>query len=427
MKVAVLTIGCKLNQYESEYLIESLEKSGFIVVDFKDTADIYVINTCTVTSQADSKSRQAIRQAKRRNPDSIVVATGCYAEINRDELKKIGADIVVGNVGKAFLSDIIKRYVLDGVSGCTDDIGSEKFYPMPIEDFKDYSRAFVKIQDGCDSRCSYCIVWKARGKSRSADLGFVLDEVKRLVEKGFEEIVLTGVHLGSYGKDIGLSLVDLLKELVKVESLKKIRLSSIEPTEWTDELLDFITHDKIAKHFHIPLQSGSDRILELMNRNYTRKFFEDLILRINKSIPIAGIGVDVIVGFPTEGEEDFKVTYTLLRDLPIYYMHIFTYSDRPGTIASSITPKVPPVVKRKRWEALKELKDMKMDNFISAFVGRDLEGVIEGRVVESGFTRGLSENYIPLLIPGNHVNLKGKVSKFRVVEKRSLQLVTELI
>ncbi|MGC8985002.1 MAG: tRNA (N(6)-L-threonylcarbamoyladenosine(37)-C(2))-methylthiotransferase MtaB [Thermosulfidibacteraceae bacterium] len=427
MKVAILTIGCKLNQYESEYIVESFSKAGYGIVDFKEEADIYIINTCTVTSQADSKSRQAIRQAKRRNPKSIVVAVGCYAELKKDELKNIGADIVVGNVEKVFLVDIVKDYLIKGDLEDTRNISREVFYPMPVEDFKDYARAFVKVQDGCDSECSYCIVWKARGKPRSAEIDFVVEEVKRLVDRGFEEIVLTGVNLGSYGKDLGVSLVDLLKRLVKIDSLKKIRLSSIEPTEWSDELIDFVIHEKIAKHFHIPLQSGSDRILEIMNRKYKRKFFENIVLKLKEKIPIVGIGVDVIVGFPTETERDFLETYETIDQLPIYYMHIFTYSDRPGTLASILNPKVPPSVKRERYEALRKLRNEKMDRFISSFLGKKIYGVVEGRTIDGNrYTRALSENYIPILVEGDYSFLRCKVKIFQTTGKNGLNLVGKL-
>lgn len=424
MRVAVATVGCKLNQYESEYVLESFLKEGFILVDFKDFADVYVVNTCTVTSQADSKSRQLIRQAKRRNPNSLVVAIGCYAELRREELESIGADIVFGNVEKPFVAELVKRYLESGVLKGTSEFKSCEFVPMPIEDFKDYSRAFVKVQDGCNSRCSYCVVWKARGASRSASVDYVVDEVRRLVDKGFEEVVLTGVDLGSYGWDRGYDLVSLLEELVKIEALKKIRLSSIEPTRWTPRLIDFLSHEKIAKHFHIPLQSASDRILKLMERDYTSIEFEKLILKLVDKVPEAGIGVDVIVGFPTETQEDFLATYNLLKSLPIYYMHIFSYSDRPGTPASVLKPKVRPDVKKERWNMLKELKDKKMESFVSSFIGKNLYGVVEGRLTKDGlYTRALSENYISLLIPGDCRLERCKVRPFKIVGKQGLNLI----
>ena len=429
MRVAFYTIGCKLNQFETEYMREQFEKDGWETVDFREMADVYVINTCTVTAQADAKSRQSVRQALKRNPDALVVATGCYSQINPEALIDAGAHVVTGNPQKVCLKDIVYRALREKSFPMVEvsEIG-RTFHPMPIKAFSGYSRAFIKVQDGCNRRCSYCIVWKARGPSRCASPDFVLEEARRLVDAGFEEIVLTGTHLGTYR--IGdTDLVGLLERLCDIEGLKKIRLSSIEPTEFSPELIDFISSSpKIAKHLHIPMQSGSERILKLMNRPYSPAQFRELVEELVERMPTLGIGVDVIVGFPTETEEDFEQTYHLLEELPIYYMHIFSYSPRPGTPAASMKPQVRPDIKRRRWETLNRLKQEKKRLFIDRMIGQRLDCVIEGRASRiSGFWRGLSENYIPLLIKGDLKHLAGKVVKARLIERTGDQAVSEIL
>ncbi len=428
MRVAFYTIGCKLNQFETEYMMEQFKKAGCKVVSFKEEADVYIVNTCTVTSQADAKSRQSVRQALKRNPEALVVAVGCYSQVSKESLLEAGAHLVVGNAEKTRIVELVKSHLEEKRPKAVVSEPNNHFTPMPIEDFSGYSRAFIKVQEGCNRRCSYCIVWKARGPARSATIDFVLNEARKLSEAGFEEIVLTGTHLGSFGQERGESLLGLLEELVKIPSVKKIRLSSLEPTEITDELLEFMAScPKIARHLHIPLQSGSNRILKLMNRPYTSEQFEELILNIHRKMPEAGIGVDVIVGFPTETEEDFEATYSLIERLPIYYMHIFSYSPRPGTPAASMKPQVRPDIKRQRWEMLNRLKAEKKGRFIESMIGKVVDGVIEGRPAEEGYWRGLTENYIPVLIPGNLKHLTGKVYPMRLTERAGEEALAELI
>ncbi len=420
MRVAFYTIGCKLNQFETEFMREQFEDEGWEVVPFREEADVYIINTCTVTSQADAKSRQSIRQAKKRNPDAVVVAVGCYPQVAAEEVVECGADVVLGNREKLNVLGFVKEHIEKGTPVVRVSELDTTFSPMPVRDFSSHSRAFVKVQDGCNRRCSYCIVWRARGPSRSAPPSLVLDEAKRLVDAGFEEIVLTGTHLGAYGRDRGTSLVELLEKLLCVDGLKKIRLSSLEPTEITSPLIELMASTgKIARHLHIPLQSASNRILKLMNRPYTAEQFEELVMEIAERLPGVGIGVDVIVGFPTETDEDFEKTYSLIERLPIYYMHIFSYSPRPQTPAASLKPQVRPDIKKKRWERLNLLKAQKKRAFVASFVGKVLDATVEGRPApEAGYWSAVSENYIPLLVPQNMGHMKKRVLAFRVEEAR---------
>lgn len=427
MKVAFYTIGCKLNQYETEFIRELFEEEGWEVVDFKERADVYVINTCTVTSKADSKARQSIRQARKRNPDSLIVAVGCYCQVFPDAVKEAGADVIIGVPNKTEVLEKVKEAFekREKLVVVRQDFGD--FVPMPVKKFSGYSRAFIKIQDGCDMRCSYCIVWKARGPSRSAPLRFVIDEAKRLVNEGYEEVVLTGTNIGDYGKEFGVDLIELLERLTEIEGLKKIRLSSIEPVNLNKRLIEYIAkNEKVCRHLHIPLQSGSDRILKLMGRRYTSQDIKGILDEIFSRIPYVGVGLDVIVGFPTETDDDFIKTYRLIEEYPIFYMHIFSFSPRPGTIAFNLKPRVRPDIIKKRWEELNELKARKKQEFVSKFIGKDIVGVVESRPYNDKYWSGISENYIPLLIEGDVKNFSKKVKTFRAKGMLSDRLIVSI-
>ena len=410
---------------------EQFERAGWQVVPFSEEADVYIINTCTVTSKADSKARQSIRQAKRRAPSSLVVAVGCYPQVYADEVKGVGADVVLGNAEKASIVDIVEKALSSGAPFVEVSSLDDRFYPMAIDRFFGYSRAFVKIQDGCDKRCTYCVVWKARGPSRSAPLDFVVDEVKRLASEGYEEVVLTGTNLGDYGKKEGSSLMELLDKLSEIDELKKIRLSSIEPVDLTHDFLKYLSeNEKVCRHLHIPVQSASDRILKLMGRSYGKKELLSVFERVFSLIEDVGVGIDVIVGFPTESEEDFRETYAFIEELPIYYMHIFSFSPRPQTPAYHLKPRVRPDVIRKRWEILNELKARKRQDFVSKFVGKSICGVVESRAFDDRYWSAVSENYIPLLVEGEPSFLAGlarKVLTFRVKEARGDKLVVSAL
>jgi len=392
MKVAFETLGCRMNQFDTDLLRNKFIQKGYEVVSFEDIADVYVINTCTVTVGGDRSSRQAIYQAKRRNPKAVVVATGCYAQVNPQELAKLKeVDLVVGNTHKSELLKILEEYLERREKKV---VVGEIFREKEVKNFDtvlyfEGARPFLKVQEGCNKFCTFCVIPYARGKVRSVDLERVVEQVKLLAQRGFKEVVLTGTQLSQYGWDKGYNLYTLLKELVKIEGIELIRLSSMHVKEMDKELLNLIvSEEKIAPHFHLSLQSGSNRILELMDRGYTKEEYEEVVNFIVERRPISSIGTDVIVGFPTESDEDFEETYEFLKRLPISYMHIFPYSDRPFTKASKMKPKVPERVKKERVKVLKELDQAKRKEFYEKNRGKELRAI----VIEEN--RLLTENYI---------------------------------
>ncbi len=406
MKVSFFTLGCRSNVFDTQLMAQKFMEKGYKLVEFEDVADVYIINTCTVTHGADRSSRQAIYQAKRRNKNAIVVATGCYAQTNPNQLAHT-ADLVIGNTHKHQIIQILEEYM----ERKTGKVYVGEVFRMPNVEFDlvtyfEKSRPFLKVQEGCNKFCTFCVIPFARGKCRSVPMEKVVEEAKALASLGFEEIVLSGTQLTQYGWDINTSLYNLLKELVKIEGLKLIRLSSLYPSEIDANLLELIvSEEKIAPHFHLSLQSGSDRILKLMDRRYTVKDYVSLIDKILSKRPLANIGTDVIVGFPTESQEDFEQTYNLIKDLPLGYLHIFPYSDRPNTKASKLNPKVPEKVKKQRVHILKELDKRKREEFYEKNLNQTLRATVltEDKV--------LTENYIQLNLsidekPGKVVNVR---------------------
>ncbi|MGQ9706523.1 MAG: tRNA (N(6)-L-threonylcarbamoyladenosine(37)-C(2))-methylthiotransferase MtaB [bacterium] len=388
--VAFKTIGCKLNQYETEMMKTILRKYGCEIVPFEDEADYYIINTCTVTNRADYKSELAIKKPKRYSPNSKVIATGCYVELEPDTIANIGCvDILIPNCEKMNIA----RYIFKL------DIQKQNEF-IPIESFLDRKRAFVKIEDGCDYTCTYCRVRLARGKARSVQSELILKEIEGLIKNGYLEIVLTGVNIGVYKDDNVGDLTGLIKKILKSTNLCRIRISSIEPTEIKDELIDLMrSEERFARHLHIPLQSGSNRILDLMGRRYTKDDYKRLILSIYDRIPSIGLGSDVMVGFPTETDDDFRETEILLRQLPFSYMHIFTYSQRPLTEAFKLNNDVRPDIKKERYERLREVKNEKIEIFQKSLIGR-IETIIPESKVEEGI-ECLTGNYARVIIRGS--------------------------
>ncbi len=393
-KVAFYTLGCKMNFHETAFIREQFKTERYEVVPFSDQADIYVINTCTVTSAADAKSRKAIRRAKRNNPDALVVVTGCYSEVYPEQIKSIEeADIITGNVEKREIVKIVENHregkFLKGVWTVNT------FFPLLNLDYGDKSRAFVKIQQGCEAFCSYCIVPKARGRCLSESPEKIIEHITLLVEQGYSEIVLTGTHLGAYGKDIGQTLSSILKEILKIPGEFRIRLSSIEPQEFSDELRDVVLSERIAPHFHIPIQSGSDKILRLMRRNYTVNYFAKLIEKLVEKKKDVCIGTDVMVGFPGETDDDFKQGYKILKGLPVGYFHVFSYSQRRGTEAYLMPNKVSDKERKKRSEKLIALGEKKNYQFRKEYFGKTLKCISLGK--SEKFTV-LSGNYIHIKV-----------------------------
>lgn len=420
MKAAIHTLGCKVNIYESEYIINILKENGYQIVDFDSKADIYIINTCTVTNTSDKKSEKMIKRARKQNKDAIIIAMGCHAQIKGDN---IDADIIIGNKDKSKIISLIEEYQenknkikriynLDNVS----------FEDMYISSFNSHTRAFVKIQDGCDAFCSYCIIPYARGPIRSKDPKTVIKEITSLVENGYKEIILTGIHTGKYGKDINYTFEQLLKDIIKIKNLYRIRISSIEINELTDPILDLIKDNKIiAKHLHIPLQSGSDKILKLMDRKYDLKFYKDRIEKIRKMIKDVSITTDLIVGFPNEDEKDMEDTLKFIKEIKFTKIHTFPYSKREGTKAASMENQIDETIKRKRVKTVLELSDQLEQDFYQSKLNKTEEVIIEQ--TKDGKSYGYTSNYIKVEIdsplkPNEVISVKiNKVNNKKVTGK----------
>lgn len=406
LRASLYTLGCKLNQFETAYMSHVFEGMGYRLVPFPSKADLYVINTCTVTAKSEHHSRNAVRKAVKSNPKGIVIVTGCASQVNPNEFAQIpGVSLVIGNQEKGCISSFMDYLKKGGNVRIHISDWSEKKIPifsMAINRFMDYTRAFIKVQEGCDAHCTYCIVPRARGPARSAALEDIAGQVKELWGAGYLEIVLTGIHLGQYGKDITprRHLYELLERLLPDKGLQRIRLSSIEPNEFTPRLLDFIGNSShLCQHFHVPLQSGSGSVLRRMGRQYTSQDYSDVIYQILKKDSIAAIGADVMVGFPGEREEDFEMTCLLVERLPLAYLHIFSYSPRPGTPAALFPDQVDGAVKKARSQRLRRLGQRKKEAFRSRFLGKDLEGLVlnqPGPV--PGYRVVLTGNYIPVFV-----------------------------
>jgi len=377
-------------------------------------ADIYVINTCSVTDTADRKCRQAIKKFINRSPDAVIAVVGCYAQLNPEEVSSIpGVDLVLGTNEKFNVSDYLinrRKWDIPEVHACNPE-ALERFYPS--WSMGDRTRSFLKVQDGCDYKCSYCTIPAARGHSRNPDIRSLVGEAEKIAEKGIKEIVLTGVNIGDYGKSTGESFISLIKELIKVNGIERYRISSIEPNLLTDELISLIAENrKIVPHFHIPLQSGSDRVLGLMRRRYKRAKFEDRVRKIRKSIPLAGIGADVIVGFPGESDQDFEDTYNYLIEMPLSYLHVFNFSERPGTPAEKMTLKVPYMTREKRSKRLISLSEKKHHEFCKLNTGQ-LSEVLFEHTNSDGMITGFTGNYLRTEYPWDP-EMAGKVLKVKL-------------
>ena len=403
--VAVATLGCKVNQFESEALMDALEQRGYALVPFEGGADVAIINTCTVTHRADFQSRQMVRRALRSNPNSLVIVTGCYPQVEPDAfLEMKGTLYLLGNKEKNQIPDLLplmRKGKFPKVR--IGDIQKEApFSETSLHSFHRHTRAFLKIQDGCNGRCTYCIVPHARGRSRSLQPQRVIENLKVLKEKGFREVVLTGIHLGAYGLDFDppFPLEKLIGQLEKEETPDRIRLSSIEPGDFSPELVSALSQSgKICPHLHISIQSGDDEILEKMNRGYNRSYLSDLIRELHLRIPNLSVGADVIVGFPGETEEKFKHTYEFVESLPFSYLHVFPFSRRKGTPAFQFPQKLVEREIKKRAEAMRELGKQKCLAFYRQFLDQELSVLIEDRKEKStGRWKGLSRNYVPVLL-----------------------------
>lgn len=397
--VGVLTLGCKVNTYESEYVINELKKVGYEIKDFDDICDVYIINTCTVTNNSDSKSRKMIRQAIKKNPNACVVAMGCFIAAN-PEYSENGLDIIIGNKDKSKIVELLDEYFKNKEILNVQYTGRLKeFEDMYITNFPGRTRAFVKIQDGCDNFCTYCIIPFVRGKCRSKEEDKVIEEVTDLVKNGYKEVVLTGIHTGSYGVDLDTSFADLLNKLVKIDGLERLRISSIETTELNEEVLDVLRNSKVlVDHLHIPIQAGSNEILKAMNRKYDLDFFFKKIAEIRSIRPEISISTDVIVGFPGESEELFQTTIDTCRKLEFTKLHVFPYSERRGTASSRMDGKLDNGVKKDRARRLIEVSHELETNYMKKYLDREIEVLIEENI--DGYSYGHTGNYLYAKIKG---------------------------
>ncbi|PKN16278.1 MAG: tRNA (N(6)-L-threonylcarbamoyladenosine(37)-C(2))-methylthiotransferase MtaB [Deltaproteobacteria bacterium HGW-Deltaproteobacteria-23] len=398
-RVAITTLGCKTNQFESAAMSESLAAAGYENVPFTQSADVYIINTCTVTAKSDAESRRLIRRAARLNPASQVVVTGCYAQLAAKELADLpNVSLVIGNSEKrgiaALLEDLAGEVKIQ-VADIDKETGAEGLH---LESFAEHTRAFLQIQNGCNSFCSYCIVPYARGRSRSVPFDDVLAGARKSAAAGFREIVLTGIHLGIYGLDLRpkRSLVELVKEMDAAGFVSRLRIGSLEPNEITAELIELLSRSKnICPHLHLPLQSGSARVIKAMGRNYDPAFIKDVVTKIVAEVADIAIGFDVIAGFPGESEAEHTATVELIESLPISYLHVFPYSSRPGTAAAAMPGHLQPAVVKRRAEELRALGERKKRAFAAGFIGRDLQVLVQG-----AGRSGIASNYLTVQLDG---------------------------
>jgi threonylcarbamoyladenosine tRNA methylthiotransferase MtaB len=393
MRVAFTTLGCKINQYETDTMRQAAASEGNAIVPFDDEADVYVINTCSVTAKSDYQCRQTIRAAIRRKEGARVIVTGCYAETRPQEIRSIpGVSIVLGNGEKTRIA-----LYLSG-----SEVHEKEFVSGHHETVKARTRGFLKIQDGCDGRCTYCIVPFARGRSRSFSRGEIIRTFDQAIDGGCPEVVLSGIHIGRYGHDLEHpdTLTSLVRDLLSRRKQARIRLSSIEPNEITEDLIDMLGYG-LCRHLHVPLQSGNDAILCSMQRTYNSRFYRELVETMAMKVPDIAIGADVMVGFPGEGEKEFKSTYDLVRDLPLTHLHVFSYSKRTGTPAATMKGQVSNQIKKERNEALRALASKKNLAFREKLIGKTLAVVLEeGQTDRIRMRSGLTDNYVRVHVSG---------------------------
>ncbi|MCX5855399.1 MAG: tRNA (N(6)-L-threonylcarbamoyladenosine(37)-C(2))-methylthiotransferase MtaB [Deltaproteobacteria bacterium] len=400
------TLGCKVNQCESAGIAEALATRGMVLVPFEASADVYIINTCTVTGRTDDQSRQLIRRAIRKNPSAAVLVTGCYAQRAPEEIARIaGVRFIAGNAEKERIPDILSEKTAEVPRILVGDIRKEKgISRLGATVFPEHTRAFLKIQDGCDALCSYCIVPHARGASRSLPQEEVLERIASISRAGYREIVLAGIHLGAWGRDLRpqADLATLVRRIANGCAVERLRLSSIEPRELNGEIIALIgTSGIVCRHLHIPLQSGDDGILSAMRRDYDAAFFRDLVRKLHAIVPGIAIGIDLMAGFPGETEEAFANTLRMVEAMPIAYVHVFPYSRRPGTPAATMAGQVSEEKKKRRAERLRAVGAAKRQAFAERFIGTPLQVLVEGRTDKNtGFPIGFSDNYIPVAVRG---------------------------
>ncbi|MEY2192523.1 tRNA (N(6)-L-threonylcarbamoyladenosine(37)-C(2))-methylthiotransferase MtaB [Neobacillus sp. BF23-41] len=419
--VAFHTLGCKVNHYETEAIWQLFKQEGYERVDFESISDVYIINTCTVTNTGDKKSRQVIRRAVRKNPDAVICVTGCYAQTSPAEIMAIpGVDVVVGTQDRIKMLEYIEQYKLERqpINGVGNIMKSRIYEELDVPSFTDRTRASLKIQEGCNNFCTFCIIPWARGLMRSRDPKEVIRQAQQLVDAGYQEIVLTGIHTGGYGEDIkDYNLAQLLRDLETVIGLKRLRISSIEASQITDEVIEVIKHSTIVvSHLHIPLQSGSNSVLKRMRRKYTMEFFGERLDRLKEVLPRLAVTSDVIVGFPGETEEEFMETFNFINDHKFSELHVFPYSKRTGTPAARMEDQVDEEVKNERVHRLISLSDQLAKEYASKFEDEVVEVIpeeVSKDEANSGFLIGYTDNYMKVVFSGTE-DLIGKIVKVKI-------------
>ena len=411
-------------------MIQKFIESGYEVVDFAQCADIYIVNTCTVTSISDKKSRQMIRRTKQLNPDATVVAVGCYAQVAKDKLEEIkDIDLILGISEKTEIVKYVEEELKNKkqIEHISDVMHQKEFVDFGTVNYTDKNRVAIKVQDGCNQFCTYCIIPYARGRIRSRKIENVKKEVEELAKKGIKEIVITGIHVASYGKDLDedISLIDLLEEINKIDGIERIRLSSLEPTLITEDFVNRLSKlEKICDHFHLSLQSGCDETLKRMNRHYTTEQFKNATKLLRKTYPNVALTTDVIVGFPGETDEEFEKTYKFLEEINFYKMHVFKYSPRHGTKAEKMPNQIDGNIKEERSNRLIELSDKNEIEQNKTYIGKNLKVLIEEK--EDGYYKGHTTNYIMVKIKYDMPNLENEIVNAKIIELDGIELIGKL-
>ena len=424
-KIAFITLGCKVNLYDTEAMAELFTEKGYEVVDFEEYADVYLINTCTVTNLGDKKSRQMIRRAKRINPNSVVVATGCYAQVASEEVAKIeGINIVIGTKNRSEIVETVEKYVAENgvVNNVSDIMGEKEFEPLQISRLTNRTRAYIKIQEGCNRYCTYCIIPYARGPIRSRKPEEVIEEVKKLAENGFKEVVLTGIHVASYGLDLGnITLADIIEKVHSVNGIERIRFSSMEPLAIDDDFVARMAKlPKVCDHYHLSLQSGCNRTLKRMNRKYNAEQYAEACERLRNAFPNVAITTDIIVGFPDETEEDFKESLAFAEKMKLDKIHTFPYSPKKGTPAAKMKNQISGDVKSQRSKEMIALSDKMNIDFLNNNIGKTVPVLFED--MENGFWQGHTTNYIKVLVKSDE-NLNNKIVDIKLDKIHGVEIV----
>ena len=428
---SVYTLGCKVNTYESEAVKKQFENNGYTCVDFDEFADVYIINTCTVTHLGDRKSRQMIRRTKQINPESVLVVMGCYAQVAPSDIEKISeVDIIMGTDKKAYVYYAVKDFLnkRQKLNLVTDISKKSDFEELEVTNYDGRTRAFLKVQDGCNNFCSYCIIPYARGRIRSRSLESSLKEARRLAEHGFSEIVIVGIHLASYGKDTGESLIDLLAGLNDIDGISRIRMGSLEPTIFDDKFTKEISKlPKICKHFHLSLQSGCDDTLKRMNRKYKTSDYRESVRRIRNAFGDAAITTDIMVGFPGETDEEFEKTMEFVKEISFAEAHIFKYSIRKGTVAEKMPDQILPDVKEERSKELIKLTKSTQESFLNSHIGKRTDVLFEREHKGiSGLYEGKTDNYITVVAKSDK-DISGQILSVKIASVKNGIAIAEIL